>query len=611
MFRSYSRYLLASLAAASVYVPGFSRALLADDWAVIQRNLDLSIQDVPRLLSTTHGGWYRPVFDLFIGACSRFSGFDASGYHAVAFVIYIIVAVLVADVAATLTGSPGVGIVAALLFGIHSAHAEPVLWVSASNELLAGLFTLLSLRSYLAFRASTRRAVQYALTVGCYLLAIGAKETAIFLPVALGVYELLTTETVPWNERLRRLTPIMPLVAIQAVFVTFRFWTGSPYPVEIDPFRIVINLAYYLAVGIFALPDNYGYATSLPLWREQPLLPIVAAAMTACALGIAGWLFVAARQKTPERSQQALWFAAWWSLIALYPVILTATGRTAFMSSIGIAWMLAIGWAAIWQVADRRRTWCAVALILLVGTYAGVASYRAYWWRQAGNEMERTIARIDASLTDIPPGAAVCVIGLPDHLHHAYVFRNAFPALNQVRFPDHIVHAFLDSESDAALQDERCAHSIIVGAQRCCAPRRPSRRSAAAPLYRPLRGGMPSRRRQFPTVLTETLSAAAIRVNGCRSSRYIRRSSASSHGFAVKRPVRSTTPQRRRCRAIVAGLQWYRFARVMVVAPASYRARRWSQGSVKRRGMRQLHTFSCNSDEEEGRAQASFVLVSV
>jgi hypothetical protein len=56
MFRSYSRYLLASLAAASVYVPGFSRALLADDWAVVQRNLDLSLRDVPHLLSTTHGG---------------------------------------------------------------------------------------------------------------------------------------------------------------------------------------------------------------------------------------------------------------------------------------------------------------------------------------------------------------------------------------------------------------------------------------------------------------------------------------------------------------------------------------------------------------------------
>lgn len=461
MLRYYPRYFLVSLAASFVYLPGLSRSLLADDWAVVQRNLDLSLQDVPRLLSATHGGWYRPVFDLFIGVCARFSGFDAAGYHAVAFVVYLFVAILVADIAATLTGRPGIGIVAALLFGIHSAHAEPVLWVSASNELLAGLFTLLSLRSYLAFRASTRRTAQYALTIGCYVLAIGTKETAIFLPVALGVYELLITENVPWNERLRQLAPIMPLMAIQAVFVAFRFRTGSPYPVEIAPFRIAINVAYYLAVGIFALPDNYGYATSLPLWRDQPLLPVVAVTMTAGALGTGGWVWVAARQQIPERLRPALWFAAWWSLIALYPVMLTATGRTAFMSSIGIAWMLAIGWVAVWQVADRRRTWCVVALILLIGAHAGVASYRAHWWRQAGNEIERAIARIDAGLADIPPGAAVCVVGLPDHLHHAYVFRNAFPVLNQVRFPDHIIHAFLDGESDAAFQDERCARNLI------------------------------------------------------------------------------------------------------------------------------------------------------
>jgi hypothetical protein len=56
MIHSYPRYLLASLAAASVYLPGFSRSLLADDWAVVQRNLDLSLRDVPHLLSTTHGG---------------------------------------------------------------------------------------------------------------------------------------------------------------------------------------------------------------------------------------------------------------------------------------------------------------------------------------------------------------------------------------------------------------------------------------------------------------------------------------------------------------------------------------------------------------------------
>jgi hypothetical protein len=453
---------LASLVASSVYLPGFTNAPLADDWAVIQRNLHLSVQDVPRLLTARHGGWYRPVFDLFIGACARLFGFDAIGYHFVAFVLYVAVAILVADIIGTLTQRIAIGALAAVLFGVHGAHAEPVLWVSASNELLAGLFVLLGLQSYLAFRSSASPGRYYALTVVCYVLAIGAKETAIFLPVALAVYDMLDTGGDSWRERLRRLAPVAPLLAIQGVFVAFRLWTGSPYPIDIDPVRIVVNLGYYLAVGLFALPDNYGYLTSLPLWRQQPALPLVTMTLVACALGILGWLVWTCRGRIPRRLAHVLSFAAAWSVIALYPVILTATGRTTFMASIGIAWMLAAGYGAVWHAADRQRSWCIAALILLIGTHAGVASYRAFWWRQAGQEMERAIAWMDAALADIPAGATVCVTGLPDHVHHAYVFRNAFPTLDQARFPDHIVLAFLDAEESLAQADEQCksAHTI-------------------------------------------------------------------------------------------------------------------------------------------------------
>ncbi len=156
------------------------------------------------------------------------------------------------------------------------------------------------------------------------------------------------------------------------------------------------------------------------------------------------------------------------------------------MATIGIAWLITASWGAVWQAAEMRRSFCVAALILLIGSTAGVASYRAYWWRQAGDEMERAIAWMDASLADIPSGATVWVTRLPDKLHHAYVFRNAFPTLAHVRFPDHIVHGFLDIEGDAAQlpvrrprphriphgfldiegdaaqQDERCAHAYVV-----------------------------------------------------------------------------------------------------------------------------------------------------
>jgi hypothetical protein len=458
MIRRLLLFTLASLAASSIYLSGFTNAPLADDWAVIQRNLDLSLQDLPLLLTATHGGWYRPVFDLFISVCARLFGFEALWHHVVAFVLYLAVAVLVADILGTLTQRTAIGALAAILFSVHGAHAEPVLWVSASNELLAGLFVLLSLRSYLAFRASASPGACYALTIVCYVLAIGAKETAIFLPFALAIYDLLDTGERVGHERLRRLAPVAPLLAIQGVFVAFRFWTGSPYPVDIEPVRIAVNLAYYLAVGWFALPDNYGYLTSLPLWRQQPALPLVTMAAAAAALGILGWLCHTVRKTIPRRQTRILLFTALWSIVALYPVILTATGRTAFMATIGIAWLIAAVWGSVWQTADRRRAWCVAALILLIGTHAGVASYRAFWWRQAGQEMERAIAWMDDTLADIPSGATVCVTGLPDHLHHAYVFRNAFPTLSQVRFPDHVVHAFPDDTQT----DARCTRAYVI-----------------------------------------------------------------------------------------------------------------------------------------------------
>ncbi len=188
MIRRLLLFTTAAFAASAIYLPGFTNAPLADDWAVIQRNRDVSLQDLPHLLTATHGGWYRPVFDLFISVCAQFFGFKALGYHIVAFVLYLVVAVLAADIIGVLTQCTDVGALTAVLFGVHGAHAEPVLWVSASNELLARLFVLLGLRSYLAFRASSSPGRYYALRV--LYTCNWRKRNRDFLPVALAVYDL-------------------------------------------------------------------------------------------------------------------------------------------------------------------------------------------------------------------------------------------------------------------------------------------------------------------------------------------------------------------------------------------------------------------------------------
>ena len=52
--------------------------------------------------------------------------------------------------------------------------------------------------------------------------------------------------------------------------------------------------------------------------------------------------------------------------------------------------------------------------------------------------------------SSLPPGQAVCLLGLPDHLHYAYTFRNAFPALSELLYPRRALHVTL-AEEDCAV----------------------------------------------------------------------------------------------------------------------------------------------------------------
>jgi hypothetical protein len=153
--------------------------------------------------------------------------------------------------------------------------------------------------------------------------------------------------------------------------------------------------------------------------------------------------------KQPFRQQNALRFSLTWTLVALLPVLLTATGRTAFMSSIGVAWTLAILFGVAWQQVRARparaRFLFGAALALFLAANLGVATYRTYWWRQASATMEQVVEQVDAVLEEIPPGTPICLVGLPDHLRYAYLFRNAFPALQEARYPAQRITAILDT----------------------------------------------------------------------------------------------------------------------------------------------------------------------
>jgi hypothetical protein len=132
--------------------------------------------------------------------------------------------------------------------------------------------------------------------------------------------------------------------------------------------------------------------------------------------------------------------------------VLTATGRTLFVPSIGLSWVLAA------LISSVSRPVAILAVLLLLGANATLARERVASWNVAAGLTAAAAARVDAALAGDAPATiersddaqggpadgnerSICLVGLPDHYRHAYAFRNAFPAMGEVLWPGQSVVA--------------------------------------------------------------------------------------------------------------------------------------------------------------------------
>lgn len=105
-------------------------------------------------------------------------------------------------------------LIMALIFAVHPINAEAVAWISARKDLLAALFSLSAMLSYLQWLANGSK--KWFWIVGaCMLLALLSKPVAVFLPL---IFLLLD-----WKERrrlaLRAAVATMPFFMLGGIFL--------------------------------------------------------------------------------------------------------------------------------------------------------------------------------------------------------------------------------------------------------------------------------------------------------------------------------------------------------------------------------------------------------
>jgi tetratricopeptide (TPR) repeat protein len=268
-------------------------------------------------------------------------------------------------------GMLAAGVVAGLLFGLHPLHVESVAWVSERKDLLAALFYLLGVLSYLRYAGHAAGAVgpwkdrRYLTTLLCFVLALLSKPMALSFPFVLLIIDWYPLDRLKNLRRilLEKIPFFVVDLGLATVTVLAQRASGAFRPlaeVSLGSRVLVATKAAALYLAKTLLPTGllpfYSYPARVSLWSWEFGVPVVV--MTAAALAC---LATVKKRRV---------FAA---VLACYGVVL--------LPVLGI---VQIGPQAM---ADRYTYLPSVALVALLGAGCGVLWNRhavaAFWWKKA------------------------------------------------------------------------------------------------------------------------------------------------------------------------------------------------------------------------------------
>ncbi|HEV2690684.1 MAG TPA: hypothetical protein VGV35_19145 [Bryobacteraceae bacterium] len=215
--------------------------------------------------------YYRPMGGLFYLPIYSLGGWDPLPYRAVALFIILLNTALVYRVAKLLSGSAGVGWLAAFLAAYHPRVMDIVYENAKIYDVLCFLFYFAALAWYLGIRARGQFCNwrQTAVFIALYICALNSKEMAVTLPLTLVLYELLFHPPIginvktlwAWVTREGRIAAIAGLLT--AVYVFGK--TIGPDPlIQIEGYRPEFTVEKFMnsitsnLQDLFYLPDWFG-----------------------------------------------------------------------------------------------------------------------------------------------------------------------------------------------------------------------------------------------------------------------------------------------------------------------------------------------------------------
>ncbi len=164
---------------------------------------------------------------------------------------------------------------AALIFLVHPAQVESVVWISQRKNLLAMLFFLLSFYSYILYRDTSekRQLLLYGASLVAFILALLSKSVAVILPLVLMGYDFLVASRHDRRAMIVDKIPyfisafVIALVAMKSQSVELAagggrtsFHGGSPYATLLTMLPVFVR---YVGIALWPLNLSAVYAPAI------------------------------------------------------------------------------------------------------------------------------------------------------------------------------------------------------------------------------------------------------------------------------------------------------------------------------------------------------------
>jgi tetratricopeptide (TPR) repeat protein len=389
----------------AVYAPTFSGEFILDDRPLVQDNRFIRNFGSPASylfhedgvenegFAMHHTGYYRPFVNFFYALDYKLWGMRALGFRLTNLILHLLTCFLLYHVLIQLFGNRLVSFLAALLFGLHPVNTETVAWVSARNNILVGVFSLISFYTYLK-NSKEKKIWLGLLSYISFAAALGSKEFAIvLLPIFFLYNRLIKRERgIARNEILG----YIPFVVILSAYFVLRAQTIGSILTPLSPpnlwesiyfvpFLIVYNLKLILApYGLHSLIVHY--PKSYLSW---------AALSGFVGLGLLGlWLW-------KERKNVIVVFSFLSFLMALFPVLNIV--HTSAVTLVSMRWLyfplifLSASFAWYLQKLRNLNRRLVLGISVLVVVYLGAYSYilNQKLWHNEDTFFEQEVLHFD------------------------------------------------------------------------------------------------------------------------------------------------------------------------------------------------------------------------